>query len=96
MVPPNVRSNEGVERVFETPMRGAVRQWWRNGDVWDPRATQVFVGERRDGRWYARWHGGPAILREGACVYAGPKAEWYARGTARRWMRTVGGEWVEA
>jgi len=84
-----------VERVYETPMRGAIRQWWRNGDPWDQRTTQVFVGER-DGSWYARWDGGPAVLRAGAAVYAGPEAEWYARGTARRWMRTVGGKWVEA
>jgi hypothetical protein len=84
-----------VERVFETPMRGAVRQWWRNGDPWDQHATQVFVGER-DGYWYARWHGGPAVLRPGAAVYDGPRAKWYARATARRWMRTVGGEWIEA
>jgi len=84
-----------VERVFETPMRGAIRQWWRNGDLWDQRTTQVFVGERDD-CWYARWDGAGMGLRPGAALYSGPHAESYARGTARRWMRTVGGEWVEA
>lgn len=83
-----------MKRVFETPMRGAIRQWWLNGDPWDPGTTQVVVGER-DGGWYARWFGrGP--LRHGACVYVCANAEHYARSTARRWMRTVGGEWTEA
>ena len=83
-----------MERVFETPMRGAVRQWWCNGDPWDPRTTQVFVGER-DGGWYARWDGETRALRAGAAVYSGPDAKWYAEHTAARWMRTVGGEWSE-
>jgi len=85
---------DGVERVFETPMRGGIRQWWRNGDLWDQGTTHVFVGER-DGCWYARWHGGPGILQPGAAVYTGPKAKHYAGATAGRWRRTVGGEWVE-
>ena len=82
-----------MERVFETPMRGAIRRAWRNGGVWDRGTTEVFVGER-DGGWYARWHGASGALRPGAAVYSGPHAEWYAQGTARRWMRTVGGDWV--
>lgn len=82
-----------MERLFETPMRGAVREWWRNGDPWDPAVTQVLVGER-DGGWYARWQGAPRGLRPGAAVYAGLHAEHYARATARRWMRAAGGQWI--
>ena len=79
-------------------MRGAIRQMWCNGDLWDERAIQVIVGERPDGSWYTRIHARTTRWpdRGGACVYSGVKAEWLARGTAGRWMRTVGGEWVEA
>jgi hypothetical protein len=95
-----VRSNEGVERIDLTRLDGKTRhQTWRRGWVYGPFVTHVAVGELADGRWFAERYGRAASvrdLREGACVYAGPKAEWYARGTARRWMRTVGGEWVEA
>jgi hypothetical protein len=72
------------------------RQVWRNGDPWAQATTTVIVGVLPDsGRWYARWFGrGP--LRPGACLYSQAKAEHYARATARRWMRTVGGEWAEA
>jgi len=74
--------------------RHAERQRWRNGGEWDQAATFVAVGTVVGG-WYARWYGvGP--LRPGACVYAGLGAERLARATARRWMRTVGGTWVEA
>lgn len=87
-----------MERVFESPPIGAIRQHWANGDLWDQRTTQVIVGERPDGRWYARICGGNGHWpdRDGACAYSGAKAEWYAQATARRWMRTVGGEWAEA
>jgi len=51
-----------------------------------------------DGRWYARIYDGSGRWPGGRkpCVYAGPDAEWYARGTARRWMRTIGGTWAAA
>lgn len=79
-------------QVYAEPR--ADRQCWRNGDPWDPATTTVIVGEL-PGRWYARWFGrGP--LPSGGCVYVGPKAEHYARGAARRWMRTIGGTWSEA
>jgi hypothetical protein len=57
------------------------------------------VGQLPDGRWYASRYGRGASTRdkrEGAAAYAGPRAEWYARATARRWMQTTGGEWHEA
>lgn len=57
---------------------------------------KVLVGEVADGRWYARRYAGGVTDEQIARVYAGPDAEWYARATARRWMRTIGGEWVEA
>jgi hypothetical protein len=100
MVPPNVRSNEGVERLDLTRVHGKDRlTTWRNR--WDqgPFVTHVCVGTLDDGRWFAERYGRAASARdkrEGAAVYAGPHAEHYARATARRWMRTVGGEWVEA
>jgi hypothetical protein len=71
----------------------AERKRWRNGDEWDPAAVKVAVGELDGGRWYVRCYGGG---RGGARAYDGPHAEWYALGTARRWMRTFGGEWVQA
>ena len=82
----------GVERIDLAAVRSAMRQWWRNGDLWDKTATKVIVGEVADGRWYVRRYDGGA---ERVIAYAGPDAEHYARSTARRWMRTIGGEWVE-
>lgn len=83
-----------MERVDLAGERKAERQRWRNGGEWDPAATFVAVGELADGRWYVRRYGhvGRWPYR-GPCVY---RAEHYARGTARRWMRSVGGDWVEA
>jgi hypothetical protein len=71
------------------------RSVWVNGDPWSAGTTTVIVGELPEsGSWYARWFGrGP--LRPGDCIYTGANAEHYARATARRWMRTVGGVWVE-
>ncbi len=82
---------ERVELAYE---RHAERQRWRNGEEWDLRAVKVAVGELldRDG-WYVRCYGGG---RDGARAWTGPKAEHYARRTAARWMRTIGGEWVQA
>lgn len=82
---------ERVELAYEPH---AERQRWRNGGEWDPAATKVAVGEMSDGRWYVRFYSLGAEWP--ACVYRGPHAEHYARGTARRWRRTFGGEWVEA
>lgn len=72
------------------------QQVWRNGDPWDEATTTVIVGELPDSkRCYTRWFGrGP--LRPGDCVYSRVGAEHYARATAGRWMRTVGGTWGEA
>jgi hypothetical protein len=95
-----VRSNEGVERLDLTGVHGKDRlAMWRNR--WDqgPFVTHVGVGKLDDGRWFAERYGRAASVRdkrEGAAVYDGPHAEHYARATARRWMRTVGGEWAEA
>lgn len=72
----------------------AERQRWRNGPEWDMRAHGVAVGELAGG-WYVRMYGG-GLAREQARAYSGPHAEHYARGTARRWMRTLSGEWAEA
>lgn len=82
-----------MERIDLGAVHSAVRQCWRNGGMWDEAAAKVLVGEVTDGRWYVRRYGGGEVK---AIAYAGSKAEWYARGTARRWMRTVGGNWVEA
>jgi hypothetical protein len=82
-----------VERVDLAAERHAERQRWRNGGEWDASAAFVAVGELADGRWYARRYG-RCVIR--ACSYSGTKAEHYARATARRWMRTIGGEWVAA
>jgi hypothetical protein len=84
-----------VERVDLESERKAERQRWRNGGEWDESAVKVAVGELTGGRWYARMYGAGLAERSG-CVYAGPDAEHYARGTARRWMRTLGGEWLPA
>jgi hypothetical protein len=81
-----------VEHVALDGHRHAERQRWRNGDEWDESAAKVAVGELDDGRWYVRRYG-PDVV---ACAYAGPHAEHYARGTARRWRRTIGGEWTPA
>jgi hypothetical protein len=83
-----------MERIDLDRERHTVRQWWHNGDVWDTRTVVVSVGELADGRWFVRLYGGG--FDDGARAYAGPNAEHYARGTARRWMRTVGGTWAEA
>lgn len=79
---------------------GEVVQTWRTGWVQGPFTTAVSVGRLADGRWYAERSGRAMSRRdkrEGACVY-GPaeRGEHLARATARRWMRTVGGEWAEA
>lgn len=87
-----------MERVDLAQLRHALRQRWRSGGEWDELAAKVEVGTLADGRWYARIYAGTAVMPGGlkTCAYSGPHAEWYARGTARRWMRTVGGEWTEA
>ena len=91
---------EGVERVNLNVEIYAERrddqQVWRNGDPWATATTTVAFGALPDsGRWYARWFGqGP--LRAGDCVYSGRHAEVLALATARRWMRTIGGEWADA
>lgn len=84
-----------MERVDLGRRYPSVQQAWRNGDVWDSATDNIVVGRLPDGRWYVCWfdlNGDP----EPARAYAGPHAEHYARGTARRWRRTFGGEWVEA
>jgi hypothetical protein len=89
-----------VERVDLTWEDGKTRlERWRHGWAQGPFVTHVGVGQLADGRWFAERTGRAATRRdmqEGAAVYAGPHAEHYARGTARRWMRTIGGEWMEA
>jgi hypothetical protein len=67
---------------------------WRNGDPWASTTAEIVLGVLPDGRWYACVHGGRHDPP--AAAYDGPHAEHYARGTARRWRRTFGGEWVEA
>jgi hypothetical protein len=83
-----------MERVDLAHERTAQRQLWRNGDLWDELAIKVAIGELADGRWYVRRYG--SRLGQRAIAYAGPAAEHYARGTAGRWMRTLGGTWAEA
>ena len=89
-----------MERVDLDHEYGKVRhQRWGNGWEWGPYATHIEVGQLADGRWYAWRYGryaGWRDTRQGACVYTGQHAERLARGTARRWMRTIGGDWVEA
>ena len=82
-----------MERADLARIRHAERQRWRNGGEWDETAVKVAVGQLADQRWYVRRYGGGETR---AVAYSGARAEWYARGTARRWMRTVGGKWVEA
>jgi hypothetical protein len=81
-----------VERVDLAHLPHAERQRWRNGGEWDPAAIKVAVGKLAAG-WYVRCYGAVA---DNARAYDGPHAEHYARATARRWMRTFGGEWIEA
>lgn len=73
-----------------------VRGRWRDGGEWAPRTRHIVVGVLPDGRWYAVWAYLTDQAEPPACAYDGPHAEWYARGTARRWRRTFGGEWIEA
>lgn len=84
-----------MERVDLTQVHGLDRRArWHNGWQWGPFVTFIEVGQMPDGRWYANRTGRGANwwdLRKGACVY---DREHYARATARRWMRTVGGEWT--
>ena len=87
-----------MERVSLERVRHAERIRWRAGGEWDQHAPKIAVGELADGRWYVRRYDGPLQRwpAAGTCVYAGPRARWYATRTAWRWMRTLGGEWVEA
>jgi hypothetical protein len=91
-----------VERIdLMRQVGGEVVQTWRTGWVQSPFTTAIRVGRLADGRWYAQRAGRAMSLRDkrqGACVYGqGDRGELLARATARRWMRTVGGEWnVEA
>lgn len=85
-----------MERVDLRHVRHAERQRWRNGGEWDRFAAKIAVGELPGGRWYVRWYDMTGDWAPPGCVYGGRHAEHYARGTARRWMRTFGGEWVEA
>jgi hypothetical protein len=81
-----------MELVDLAQERMAERQLWCNGDLWDETATSIAVGELAGGRWYVSRRSGRMLVR--ACAYAGPAAEHYARGTARRWRRTLGGRWT--
>jgi hypothetical protein len=83
-----------MERVDLQQRRHAERQRWRNGDLWAPSTTCVGIGEVLDGGWYVRRYVVGAAGQD-ARHWTGPKAEWYARGTARRWMRSIGGTWAE-
>lgn len=87
-----------MERIDLAAVHSAARQRWRNGGEWDPAAAKIVIGEIADGRWYARIYDGRGRWPGGRkpCAYSGPGAEHYARATARRWMRTIGGTWVEA
>jgi len=80
-----------VELVDVEHERHAEQQRWRNGGEWDEKAVKVAVGQLADGRWYVRAYGGHHRQR----AYGGEHAEHYARATARRWMRTIGGTWVD-
>lgn len=72
---------------------------WTTGWSHGPFTTTITVGRLRDGRWYAERHGRAATRRDkrqGACVYgASDRGRRLALDTARRWRRTVGGEWAE-
>jgi hypothetical protein len=85
----------GVERIDLADVRHAERQRWANGGLWDSATTCIGVGELLGGGgWYVRRYtvgtGGQDARR-----WAGTHAEHYARATARRWMRTIGGKWAE-
>lgn len=82
-----------MERVDLREVRHAERQRWRAGGEWDPDRTAIAVGQV-GASWYVRWY--DDWIEPPACVYSGPRAEHYARATARRWMRTFGGDWMEA
>lgn len=81
-----------MERIDLRDVPHAERQRWRSGAEWDDAAPKVAVGELVGG-WYVRMYGAG---RDEARAWTGAHAEWYALGAARRWMRTLGGEWVEA
>lgn len=87
-----------VERVDLERVRHADRERWRCGGEWDEGTEKIAVGQMADGRWYTRMYAGRVdwIGERVGRVYSGRHAEWYARRTARCWMRTLGGEWVEA
>lgn len=94
-----------MERVDLERVRHAERHRWRSGGEWDEHAPKIAVGELLGGGWYVRIYDAnpqlcaPPVRWPGerkACAYAGPAAEWYAYRTAGRWMRTLGGLWVEA
>ena len=82
-----------VELVDLECERHAERQRWRNGGEWDERAAKVAVGELPGGRWYVRAYGGGQHRQR---AWRGEHAKHYAQGAARRWMRTIGGDWVGA
>ena len=83
-----------MERVDLGRRYPSVRQRWRNGGMWESATVTVLVGRLDDGRWYTCWYRLIGAEKP-AAVYDGPHAEHYARGTARRWRRTFGGEWTE-
>jgi hypothetical protein len=86
-----------MERVDLHAERHAEKQRWRNGGEWDMQATKIAIGTMAGGRWYVRLYDGgmsPIGERIGR-AYSGPHAEHYARSTARRWRRTIGGEWID-
>lgn len=81
-----------MERIDLASLPHAERQRWCNGDLWSPTTVVIAVGTLDGDRWYVSRHQlGGAVH---ACAYGPDHGEWYARGTARRWMRTVGGDWV--
>lgn len=85
-----------MERVDLGRELHAERERWRNGGEWDERATKIAVGQLADGRWYVRIYGGGIAASDERIgrAYGGPHGEHYARGTARRWRRTIGGDWL--
>jgi hypothetical protein len=86
-----------VERIDLGNSFPQVKCIWRNGDPWGSRTVQIVLGGLPGDRWYVAALGWCAPWSElPGCAYAGEHAEHYALATARRWMRTVGGEWVEA
>ncbi|WP_433368342.1 hypothetical protein ACQPZX_41375 [Actinoplanes sp. CA-142083] len=87
-----------MERIELKSLRHGQRQRWRNGDEWDEAAAKIAVGRLADGRWYVQRYAAQHVRwpAPGVLAYAGQHAEHYALATAQRWMRTVGGTWVEA